>query len=380
MKIIKYLWDFEVRRPFQAMRRKDPLQLMTVDNCIPNGAADVDQILSILQTCKCFIDRQDYEGAFDSIKSLLCIDEGLFEIWKGFIFEKKGDRKASHQSYSTALRLGKIEAAIHLGRLYQTGTGGERSEAVALGHYVMAAKEGNLYAIYKLGMYFKRGIMFEADYKRAFKLFLTAAEGGLPEALNQVGICYYVPLGTEMDLKKAEKYFQLAIKKGFNSSIFNLARLYMEIHDFPKAFDLMKSLAISGDLQAQRCISYMYRNGIGTAIDYKESFVWLEKCAQSNYSRAVADLANMYYYGLHVPKDLNKAFDLYNLSAKTFQRGGLHWLLGRCYQHGLGTDVDLEKSYECYHQALKRGVPNYFIQSIRKDIEDVEKAIKSENI
>ncbi len=91
--------------------------------------------------------------------------------------------------------------------------------------------------------------------------------------------------------------------------------------------------------------------------DMQEGVRWLKIAADKNYSnsgRAQCDLATHYYMGVGVPRDLEKAFYYYSLSAKNGFVGGM-FCLGLAYQEGEGTSIDIPKAIEWYTKAASQG-------------------------
>jgi TPR repeat protein len=50
-----------------------------------------------------------------------------------------------------------------------------------------------------------------------------------------------------------------------------------EHKEYAKAFQLILHAAESGDVHAQLAISGMYKKGLGTPVNYKESYKWLKR-------------------------------------------------------------------------------------------------------
>ena len=82
---------------------------------------------------------------------------------------------------------GNEEAQYHLGLIYDTGSGVERSPKDAEKWYKRAANQGNVDATYYLSLlYSSQNSGIRRDEKEAHRLLLAAAEQGHPEALKKV--------------------------------------------------------------------------------------------------------------------------------------------------------------------------------------------------
>jgi len=70
-------------------------------------------------------------------------------------------------------------------------------------------------------------------------------------------------------------------------------------------------------------------------------------------AEAMWRLGSCYQYGCSgMTKDLDKAFEYYEMSAERDFRGGLNGL-AQCYEHGWGTDKNPERAYEYYLKAAE---------------------------
>lgn len=91
-----------------------------------------------------------------------------------------------------------------------------------------------------------------------------------------------------------------------------------QLRDYPRAFSLLKPLAESGQIEAQRRLGVMYRHGLGVPRDDHEAMRWYQAAAEQGHVRAQNNLGIMYLFGLGTSADSDKAE---------------HWLLAAAQQN-----------------------------------------------
>ena len=88
------------------------------------------------------------------------------------------------------------------------------------------------------------------------------------------------------------------------------ARAAMQAGNYAEAYCLWRSLAESGDADAQYNLGWMYHNGYGLMIDDRASQRWWEQAAAQEYPDALSALGNLYRSGGRgVPPDGARAVD-----------------------------------------------------------------------
>ncbi|HKB91098.1 MAG TPA: tetratricopeptide repeat protein [Opitutaceae bacterium] len=81
----------------------------------------------------------------------------------------------------------------------------------------------------------------------------------------------------------------------------------------------------------------------------------LKNAAEKGDPAACAQLAPLYEDGDQVPKDLNRAIELYNQAAQGGQ-GDAAFRLGKIYHDGLGVSMDQTKAFGYFLQGAKAGI------------------------
>ena len=176
---------------------------------------------------------------------------------------------------------------------------------------------------------------------------------------------------------------------------------FEELDDSLQPLYTLHTFAIQDNTEAIYLLSQFYAQGIGVSEDqylafrltqvaaeknYRPSFIALGKChayghgTQRNAEEAVkwflktdyskdldvlAFMAYCYYNGVGVPKDEQKAYDLWIDAAEQGHREAFkfsktaadagyargQFILGRCYLYGIGTPVDIQAALKLFHQA-----------------------------
>jgi TPR repeat protein len=78
--------------------------------------------------------------------------------------------------------------------------------------------------------------------------------------------------------------------------------------DYAKALKIWLPLAQAEDAPAQAGIGFMYRRGLGVAIDNQKAAYWLRKAAEHGQPEGQMMLGSLYFYGAGVEKDFIKAY------------------------------------------------------------------------
>ncbi len=122
-----------------------------------------------------------------------------------------------------------------------------------------------------------------------------------------------------------------------------------------KAAEFMKNAAVLGDTLAQYELALMYRDGYGTAKDESMYLHWLNEAATKNEPRALTELGLLYKDGRLLDKNIDKATELFRMSALQGNSNGLF----------LYATMLMESGKECDEPQLGSN-----IQCIKKSADD----------
>ena len=159
--------------------------------------------------------------------------------------------------------------------------------------YCIAVGMGEEGAACQLARCFENGIGTERDRQSAYRLYKSGAEEKDEEACFHLGRCYADGVGTERDFYLAARYLTRALRLGIVEAEPYLRRIFE---------GKKKALTRSGYSRAMRLI---YRK------KFSEAAFELEKCVPLCYGKGIYTLACLYEFGLGVPTDRKRAYELY---------------------------------------------------------------------
>lgn len=184
-------------------------------------------------------------------------------------------------------------------------------------------------ALMQMGDLYNDGDIVSLDYKKAFFFYKKASKYNMAKACYMMAECFYYALGVKGSYKKAFKYYKKCDKMEYIEATNKVADcLY-----FSKG--------------TKRDLVLAYHN-------YLKASLKCENLEEKGY--AYFCLGKMNYYGEGVGKDYNLAYQNLISSLECFDFPSSHLLIGKCYVHGYGCDVDLKKGYEHLKRAELFGV------------------------
>ena len=224
---------------------------------------------------------------------------------------------------SDGAQKGDPEAEFYLGKAYFTGNGVPVDLAKALEWYRKAADQGNPKAQNNLASMYNNGRGVKRDRAEAAKWYRKAAEQGAALAQTNLGTLLENGQGVPKNCMEAAQWYEKAANQGQVEAAFRLGKLY-------------------------------YYGGDGFAQNYAEAAKWLDKPAAQGNPVAQDLLGTILQNGWGVPRDANRAFNLFQSAADVgfapAQRD-----LGFLYCAGLGTKTDFTIGYKWLFLASDQG-------------------------
>ena len=231
------------------------------------------------------------------------------------------------------------------------------------------------------------------------------------QALYLVGVLFYYGICVPQNEDKAEIFLEKAAIKNHSFSQEFLGLFYKRKGDFEKAFVWLKKAAEQGLPKAQCELGYCYENGLGVDSNLIQATYWLKKAseqgnvdakkwldnrfdtrgktndtlaklrheAECGNADAQFALANCYFEGKGIAKNLYQAFVYFEKSAK---QGNIdaQRILSQCYKNGWGTSIDISKANYWINIPIKNVVEMPIEKSNqRKRDLDIEKFINRYN-
>ncbi len=120
--------------------------------------------------------------------------------------------------------------------------------------------------------------------------------------------------------------------------------------DYGNAYKLSCLLAEGDDLKAIRFLGWLYARGEGCEKDKNKAITFFDRAAKRGDAEALFGIATIYYE----EKDYSKAIFYLEGAKENGFTPAWKWL-GIMYHLGLGVDKDIDKAFELYSEAAKRG-------------------------
>ncbi len=259
-------------------------------------------------------------------------------------------------------------AAFLLACLYRDGKGVEKNIELTRKYFLFAAENGDVGAQYIIGMEFLSGEIFLEDKEKGlywiekaaeqgnvdaqkdaarlniaydeelyasddkgFRWFLKAANQKDAEAEYSVGMCYAEGVGVKENITEANKWLRKAAGKGHTEACYELGLNYILGNGVEKkegyGVSLLRKSVANGYDKAKL---YLSKKFISDGTEYTEAFNMLN-------SIDFADDENI---------------NLFKIIGEAF------YLLGTCYEKGLGCTKDKKKAKEYYQKADSNGYKN----------------------
>ena len=112
-----------------------------------------------------------------------------------------------------------------------------------------------------------------------------------------------------------------------------------------------------GDSEAQFYLALMYADGDGIEKDLHKAIEWYETSAKQGNLRALNNLGLLYKNGDGVEKDLHKAFQLFEEAANKGNSLS-QYNLALMYYHGHSVEKDFFKAFTWFKKSAKQGYPS----------------------
>ncbi len=252
---------------------------------------------------------------------------GLGRIHEGAAGGPVDLAKAAHH-YLSAAQHDIAPAIQRLARMYERGQGVGKNEQAALQYYLRASKLsgdkergpltlaaarlGHVESQIKTASNYRYGYQgMSKNEREALRWYQQAAKSGNPKALNELGGFYLDERNDVKDPKRGLKLVRQAAKKGLAEAQVRLGSSYEGGYNGVKrnpreAEKLYRRAAEGGDSTAMVFLAKMLYKQRRT-----EATVWAQRAVAANYVTSHGFLAKLYEEGFGVPRDYQKAADLY---------------------------------------------------------------------
>ena len=196
----------------------------------------------------------------------------------------------------------------------------------------------------------------EQSYEKAFEYREKASKID-SNALMQVAAMRRIGSGTPFDFNKIEEDF-LKFENGDSISMSERAQFYYDYGMFDKTVDIYKKIQNQMPEAAYR-LGLLYKRGVHLSPPEPDCFRaadCFQRAANKGHVGAMYELGMLYFnppYG-EFEKDFNQAVKYFKISADN-GNAEAQYKLGHCYLHGLGNEIDVEKSIKYFEKAALQG-------------------------
>lgn len=222
---------------------------------------------------------------------------------------------------------------------------------------------------------------YASQQEEAFAAYEKAAHLGHVPAIYHLAMCYELGEGTTQDLAKAAEHYEIAAKAGDQNAMFQLACMYgneqvvdqsgQAVNQSNEKYAHWLSQAAE-HADAQYNLGHCYLEGCGVSTDIQAGIECLKKSAKLGNKNVYNELANFYFSGKLVEKNIEQAFEYLSqsnqLSLLTFKQafsvccdliGGngvpKDIQKGIAYLLKIAKIGDPDQAFKCYNLAAEYG-------------------------
>lgn len=355
-----------------------------------------------------YYEQQNYSEAYKCAK--IAVDNGIESasfLMGIMLYYGHGVQQDYNQAFKwlkMAAGYGAYNAYDILASMYTFGQGTAQNPTEAFKCAKIAADNGIITSYFKVGTMYNNGEGVEQNYQEAYKWIKKAADAKDPYSYGVLGIMYYQGIGTAIDLKEAYRIAKIGAEYEDPEAMALLARMYREGKGVSKSiidsFEWQKKAAEKGFVSSFIWLGVMYEDGLGTSKDVNEAITWYKKANDNDVPNAPMMLCQAYYtqedyveakkwadktinqkeyalvgyrilallnmYGLGIPQNKNKAFELIAKAIDEAKQKGVPMpntldAEGELYL----ADNNISKAREIYN-AISKDTPDFYTQKETK--------------
>jgi len=156
-------------------------------------------------------------------------------------------------------------------------------------------------------------------------------------------------------------------ENGNSEAMYELGRISYCRGEYNSAFEWWQKAHKSNNPRATAWLGLCYMNGRGTWCNHSIGMSLYESVANQGFKDVQFKVAREYFFGDHVKVDYHKAFHWLTLCVEPAEDESKEieifvidtctpeYCLAKCYEKGLGTDVDMQKAISWYTKATEKG-------------------------
>lgn len=204
-----------------------------------------------------------------------------------------------------------------------------------------------------------KSLVRSGSYREGVKIFQALTDQGNLKAACQLGCCYLYGQGVEQNYEHAMRLFSCVLDKGAASQEKVIAQKFL-------ADGYRIGLGVSKNIERARALyvpiqkeNIAAKHGLALCLlekgDYPEALVALSVCAAQEFSPSQYWMGVLYYDGIGVKRNIERAVDYFRKSACQGHAPAWHFL-GVLFYRGGPLKQDREKAYKCFlNSAVKQG-------------------------
>lgn len=315
-----------------------------------------------------YMQLKQYSEALPWLKKAIGNNESLAFFWFGSYYVVQQNYPEAYKWMKKAAESNIHDAYGPLGSMYLYGMGTSKNTNEAFKWTSKAVENGDIASNTGLGIMYVNGLGTERNEKKALDCFKKAASIGDAVACFWLGSMYFDGKGTSINEAEGFKWTQKAAEKGYVDSYIALGFCFEEGKGTEKNIDEAITWYKNAydknvpNAPMMLCMAYY------TQKDYVEAKKWVDKTInQKEYALVgyrILALLNM--YGLGIPQNKNKAFELIAKAIdEARQKGGSMPntldVEGELYL----ANNNISKAREIYYDILKE-TPDFYTQKETK--------------
>ena len=301
-----------------------------------------------------------------------------------FVYGVDKDIAEAAKWYRISADQGDIISQNDLGYMYEFGEGVEKDIAEAVKWYKKAADQGYAISQCRLGEFYQFAIGVQEDQAQAVEWYRKSAEQGDSDGQWHLGYMYQFGKGVEKDPVQAVEWYRKSAEQGNSEGQWRLGHMYHGGNgidkDIIEAVKWYRKSAKQDDSTGQMLLGTMYEYGDGVKKNLVEAVKWYKKSAKNNCSIAQLILGKRYKDGIEgiIEPDIYKAIEWWKKAAENeYPEPKAMYLLGYAYYDGEGVERNLQKSKECFENAIKYGYRcSYALNMVKNELQERDHSSK----
>lgn len=246
---------------------------------------------------------------------------------------------------------GDTNAMVQLGVAYLQGDGVEQDVEIASAWFEWAAEHENSWGMYNLAVLYGHGYGIERSFEKALHWMEKAAE--LDEGGADAGAEMY---RTFIESRKAAETGDPDAMGKYAGNLMahgNMINPEAAVIDYQEAFEWATKAAEAGSPDGMYTLALSYERGRYVEQNIQEAVKWHKKAADLNYGAAQYNLGCIYLREESMKDHMPEVIDLFKQAAENGNTLGLHGI-SKCYELGLGVEVDHDKAIEWGEKAAEK--------------------------